>query len=432
MVVSDQWLAATHPGYNSLMRTLIATLIALMLFTPTRVVAGDSDAAQEALSRPLEWGDAEQLDFDPAKLAIIDHEIGKLVNDDDLPGVIVAIVRRDKLVYHKTFGKLKPKGDVAMPTDAVFQIFSMTKPIVSVAVMQLVERGYLGLNDPLSNYIPAFGRMTVWENDREVPAEGKITIDDLLRHTSGLTYGFFGTGYVRSLYKAREISSRHQTLQQFVNKIASIPLEHHPGRVWEYSRSVDVLGRVIEIVSGKPLQDYLKENIFMPLGMNETYFTGPWAPMDRVARSGLADWQMRTADREVPFKSGGGGLLSTMADYITFCRMILNGGRLDGREILKRSTVNMMTSNQLGDRPRGQWDGPGRGYGFGYGFAVRIDELAAYPGSIGDLWWGGYAGTYFWIDPAKQMIVVIMVQSTKKRRALRPLMRNLVYDALEK
>jgi len=377
------------------MRTLIVILTALMLFTAMPTLARDKDAVQEALAGTLERVNPKLLGFDAAKLAVIDQAIGNLVNDDDLPGAIVAIVRGDKLVYHKTFGKLKPRGDVAMPTNAVFQVFSMTKPIVSVAAMQLVERGYLGLNDPLSNYIPAFGKMTVWENDREVPAEGKITIADLLRHTSGLTYGFFGTGYVRSFYKAREVSSRHQTLKQFVNKIASIPLEHHPGRVWEYSRSVDVLGRVIEIVSGKPLQDYLKEKIFSPLGMNETYFTGPWAPMDRVARSGLADWQMRTADLEVPFKSGGGGLLSTMADYITFCRMILNGGRLGGREILKRSTVNLMTSNQLGDRPRGQWDGPGRGYGFGYGFAVRIDELAAYPGSIGDLWWGGYAGTYF-------------------------------------
>ena len=414
------------------MRTLIATLTALMLFTPALVVSGDSDTSRQVLSRTLEWGEANQLGFDPVKLSIIDHEIGKLINDDDLPGAIVAIVRGDKFVYHKTFGKLKPKSNLAMPTDAVFQIFSMTKPIISVAVMQLVERGRLALNDPLENYISAFNKMTVWENGSEVPAEGKINIADLLFHTSGLTYGFFGTGYVRSLYKAREVGSRHQTLQQFVNKIASIPLEHHPGRVWEYSRSVDVLGRVIEIISGKPLQDYLKENIFTPLGMNETYFTGPWAPMDRVASSGLADWQMRTADLEVPFKSGGGGLLSTMADYITFCRMILNGGRLGGHEVLKKSTVKLMTSNQLGDRPRGQWDGPGRGYGFGYGFAVRIDELAAYPGSIGDLWWGGYAGTYFWIDPAKQMIVVIMVHSTKKRRALRQLMRNLVYDALEK
>ena len=414
------------------MRTLIVTLTTLILFNGTPALAKDKDAVQEAVAGTLERVNPELLGFDTAKLAVIDQAIGKLVNDDDLPGAIVAIVRHDKLVYHKTFGKLKPKGDVAMPTNAVFQIFSMTKPIVSVAAMQLVERGFLGLNDPLSNYIPAFGKMTVWEHDREVPAEGKITIADLLRHTSGMTYGFFGTGYVRSLYKAREVSSRHQTLQQFVNKVASIPLKHHPGRVWEYSRSVDVLGRVIEIVSGKTLQKYLKQNIFMPLDMNETYFTGPWAPMNRVARSGLADWQMRMAVHEVPFKSGGGGLLSTMADYITFCRMILNGGQLNGHEILQRSTVKLMTSNQLGDRPRGRWDGPGRGYGFGYGFAVRVDELATYPGSIGDLWWGGYAGTYFWIDPIKQMIVAIMVQSTKKRRALRPLMRNLVYDALEK
>lgn len=410
------------------MRALITILTAHMLFAVTPVVAGDKDAVQVVSAKTLERVDPKFLGFDTAKLAVIDQAIGGLINDDDLPGAIVAIVRGDQFVYHKTFGKLKPKGDVAMPTDAVFQIFSMTKPIVSVAVMQLVERGHLALNDPLSNYIPAFGRMTVWENGREVPAKGEITIADLLRHTSGLTYGVFGTGYVRSLYKAKRVSSRHQTPQQFVNKIASIPLKHHPGKVWEYSKSVDVLGRVIEIVSGKPLQDYLKQNIFTPLGMNETYFTGSWAPMDRVARSGLADWQMRTADLEVPFKSGGGGLLSTMADYITFCRMILNGGRLDGREVLKRSTVNLMTANQLGDRRRS----PGRGYGFGYGFAVRIDKLAAYPGSIGDLWWGGYAGTYFWIDPAKQMIVVIMVQSPKNRRALRLLMRNLVYDALEK
>lgn len=385
-----------------------------------------------ALAKPLEVGDPEQLGFDPAKLTAMSKEIGGLINDQDLPGAIVAIVRRDKLAYHRTFGKLKTGSDVAMPSNAVFQIFSMTKPIVSVAVMQLVEGGRLALDDPLGKYIPAFAHMTVWEDGAEVPAKAAITIADLLRHTSGLTYGFFGTGHVRAQYKAQGVTARSQTLSQFADKIASLPLEHHPGTVWEYSMALDVLGRVVEVISGQPLQDYLKQRIFGPLAMNDTYFSGPWAAMDRVAGAALAGWQLRPADIEVPFRSGGGGLLSTMDDYLSFCRMILHGGSLNGNEILNKSTIALMTSDQLGDLPRGQWDGPGHGYGFGFGFAVRTDkpQPASYAGSVGDLWWGGYAGTYFWIDPAEEMIAVIMVQAPKMRRMLRPMMRRLVYDAL--
>jgi CubicO group peptidase (beta-lactamase class C family) len=387
-------------------------------------------AACVALAKPLERGDPKQLGFDPAKLTTISKEIDGLINDNDLPGAIVAIVRRDKLAYFKTFGKLKPSSNAAMPPNAVFQIFSMTKPIIAVAVMQLVESGKLSLDDPVEKYIPAFGETSVWENGTEVPPKRAITIAELLRHTSGLTYGFFGTGHVRAQYKAKGVDARIQTLSQFVDNIASIPLEHHPGTVWEYSMASDVLGRVIEIVSDKPLQDYLKQNIFDPLGMNDTGFTGPLVPMERVAGAATAGWQLRPADVEVPFKSGGGGLLSTMDDYLSFCRMILHGGSLNGNEVLSKATIALMTRDQLGGLPRGQSNGPGYGYGFGFGFAVRTDDQATYPGSVGDLWWGGYAGSYFWIDPTEELIAVILVQAPNMRRTLRPLMRGLVYDAL--
>ncbi len=385
-----------------------------------------------ALAKPLERGDPKQLGFDPAKLTTMSKEIQGLISDNDLPGAIVAIARHDKLAYHEVFGKLKPSGDEAMPPNAVFQIFSMTKPIIAVAVMQLVERGKLSLDDPIEKYIPAFGKTTVWENGVEVPPKGVITIAELLRHTSGLTYGFFGTGHVRAQYKAKGIDARTQTLSQFVDNIASIPLEHHPGTVWEYSMASDVLGRVIEIVSDKPLQDYLKQNIFDPLGMSDTGFTGPLVPMGRVAGAATAGWQLRPADVEVPFKSGGGGLLSTMNDYLSFCRMILHGGSLNNNEVLSKATIALMTRDQLGSLPRGQYNGPGYGYGygFGFGFAVRTDDQATYPGSVGDLWWGGYSGTYFWIDPTEELIAVILVQAPNMRRTLRPLMRRLVYDAL--
>ncbi len=383
-----------------------------------------------ALAKPLEHGDPQQLGFDPAKLAKISQEIGGLISDQRLPGAIVAIVRRGKLAYHKTFGKLRPSANAPMRPDAVFQIFSMTKPITAVAVMQLVESGKLSLDDPVGKYIPAFGKTTVWEDGVEVPPKGTITIAELLRHTSGLTYGFFGTGHVRAQYKARGVSASNQTLSEFVDNIAAIPLEHHPGTVWEYSMASDVLGRIIEIVSGQPLQDYLRQKIFIPLRMNDTHFPGPWVPMERVAGAAAAGWQLRPAAVDVQFKSGGGGLLSTMDDYLSFCRMILQGGSLNGNQVLKSSTVALMTRDQLGSLPRGQFDGPGYGYGFGYGFAVRTGARAAYPGSVGDLWWGGYAGTYFWIDPVEEMIAVILVQAPNMRRTLRPMLRRLVYDAL--
>lgn len=292
--------------------------------------------------------------------------------------------------------------------------------------MTLVEAGKVSLDDPLHRFIPAFADIKVWLNGRKVPAARPITIKDLLRHTSGLTYGFYGKGHVRELYRAQDMLRRSRSNEEVAAALAKIPLQHQPGAVWNYSMSVDVLGRVIEIASGQPLADFLKATIFQPLGMTETGFFGPWVTADRVAQDALG--ALPDATRAVRFRSGGGGLVSSLADYLTFARMMLNGGSLGGVRILKEETVRLMTSNHLSEAQRGPFKRTA--YGFGLGFAVRIsDKGKRFPGNVGDYYWGGYAGTIFWIDPKDKMIAVLMMQAPAMRRAVRSSLRRLVYGA---
>jgi len=383
-----------------------------------------------ALPSSLEAGDPASPGLDPDGLRRLEARIDQDVAAGRLPGAVVAIVRRDRPVYLQAFGRLTPDGPAAMPEDALFRIYSMTKPVTSVAVMQMVEADRLRLDDPLHAHLPAFRDMVVRQDGADVPADRPITVADLLRHTSGLAYGFFGSGAVRELYRQARLNDYARSNAEFAETIAGLPLEHQPGTVWEYSHATDVLGRLVEVASGERFDRYLKAHIFDPLGMTETAFFGPWNDAARLAQPPSAT-PLHDATRETRRLSGGGGLISTAHDYLRFARMLANGGALDGVRVIRADTLASMLQDHVAGLPRGQYDGPGPGYGFGYGFAVRQPgATAAYPGNPGDYWWGGYAGTYFWIDPVAELIVVHMMQAPALRRSYRPLLRRLVYDAL--
>ena len=327
-----------------------------------------------------------------------------------------------------------------MAANAIFRIYSMTKPIVSVATMMLVEEGRLLLGDPLSRYLPAFAAPKVAVESgggvNLVPATREITIQDLLRHTSGLIYEFRGTSAVYKRYAQANVSRRDQTNADHAATLATLPLRHQPGTQWEYGRSTEVLGRVLEVIVGKPLGEILAERVFRPLGMADTGFHVPASELHRVAEPFEKDPDTGEAVslldvREPPmFQSGGGGLVSTAEDCARFVLMLQGGGALGGVRLLGRKTVAFMTADHLGSIP-GVEAMTGPGYGFGLGFAVRLaDGLGTSPGSAGQYYWGGIAGTVFWVDPREELIAVLLTQAPGQREYYRALFRNLVYASL--
>lgn len=385
----------------------------------------------------------EEVGLSSERLRRLTAALEAKVEDGTIPGAVALIARRGKIAYFRTFGqRVKPEGE-AMPKDAIFRIYSMTKPIVSVAAMSLWEEGRFFLDDPLSKTIPEFAGTQVGETGRgsliRVPARRPITIQDLLRHTSGMTYGVFGESKIKSIYLERGINSKDQTVAEMTVKLAGIPLTGQPGSHWEYGRSTDVLGRVLEVLEGKPLGEVLQERVFGPLGMADSGFYVPGRNHRRIAEP----YDEPGATRKNPvlldvtepprYQSGGGGLVSTAMDYLRFTQMMLNGGELDGVRILSPKTVQLMASNHLGaEIVREGWAYlPGPGYGFGLGFAVReTPGISSWPGSVGEYYWGGYAGTYFWIDPEEELTAVYMMQDTVDRVPLRKLFKALVYQAI--
>ncbi|MBT4019762.1 MAG: beta-lactamase family protein [Alphaproteobacteria bacterium] len=372
----------------------------------------------------------EKVGLDSRKLALIDT----MLNDDIAASVVnaatLSIMRKGKLVYHKAFGTRGPGASSGpLKTNDIFRIYSMTKPITSVAVMMLVEQGRIKLNDPLSKYVPAFASTKVMELGKLYTQDRAITIADLLRHTSGIVYGFFGDTEVRSLYRAAGLRDNSQTLETWANKLADLPLEHQPGEVWEYSHSTAVLGRVVEVASGQQLDQFLKEHIFDPLGMNDTGFYVPPQKVHRIVEPRAP--RLSNPAVKPRLLSGGGGLMSTPKDYLAFCTMMLNGGSYKGQHLLKPQTVVKMTRNQLGDIQPGNYNLLGGNSGFGYGFAVRLTGGGLSPQSKGSYRWAGYAGTHFWIDPVKEMIVVFMIQNPGQSRHYIRKVRSWVYGALK-
>ncbi len=369
-----------------------------------------------------------------------------------VPGISMLIARGGKVGYRRDIGALRPGGP-ALPGDAIFRIYSMTKPIVSVALMMLVEEGRLFIADPIAKFIPEFANPKVGvERDGKlelVAAKRPIAIQDLLRHTSGLTYAFTGNAAVQRLYaeshlfthdpaQARQFLTRDLSNAEFVAALAKLPLIDQPGASWNYSHSTDIIGRVIEIVSGQSLAAFLQDRILGPLGMRDTAFFVPADKGERLAEPFADDPDtgapVELIDARTPprFESGGGGLLSTMDDYMRFAQMLYLGGALGSTRILGRKTLEFMTADHLGPNVRIATSfllPPG--HGFGLGFAVRHDVgMAPTPGTPGEFFWGGVAGTVFWIAPREELLAMMMVQAPRQRDYYRQLFRNLVHAAL--
>jgi len=368
--------------------------------------------------------------LDAARLERIEPTVRADVERGRIPGAVMLVARDGQVLMHKALGQQDAAKGVAMRTDSIFRIYSMTKPIVSVAAMMLVEEGRLQLSDPVSQHIPELKGLRVGVEKggalEIVPAVREPTVQDLMRHTSGFTYGVFGKSLVKDIYTKNGIDASDHDNAEFVKKLATAPLMYQPGTTWEYGRSTDVLGHLIERVSGQPLDRFLEERIFGPLGMKDTGFFVPAEKHSRIAEPFAADPKMLEVREKPKYLAGGQGLVSTAADYLRFAQMLLNGGELEGRRLLARKTVGYMTADHLG-----AIRGPAPGYGFGLGFAVRLaDGQAANPGSAGDYNWAGFGGTYFWVDPKERLVAIWMMQSTAQRNYYRGLYRDMVYGAM--
>jgi CubicO group peptidase (beta-lactamase class C family) len=390
---------------------------------------------------PLPPAAPEEIGLSTARLARLGEVMAGEIERGRVPGAVALIARRGRLGYFESFGRRDAAGGEPMMKDAIFRIYSMTKPITSVAAMMLWEEGRFLLSDPIGKYLPDLSRLDV-AVDREgeierVPALRAVTIQDLLRHTSGLTYEFRGSGPVHRMYRSAKVDSRAQSNADQVATLGRMPLLHQPGTRWEYGRSTDVVGRLIEVLSGQKLSDFFEQRILAPLGMPDTAFHVPPRHHSRLAEafgkdpdSGVNVQLLEVRDPPT-FESGGGGLVSTAADYARFLQMLLNGGTLEGRRLLSRKSIELMTADHLGP-VTGAPDLLLPGHGFGLGFAVRLQTgIAHVPGSIGQYFWGGLAGTTFWVDPAEQLFAVMLIQAPGLRDYYRTLFRDLVYAAVD-
>jgi len=420
------------------MRTKLAAttlLIGLLLSLP-------------AVAEPLPTAAPASVGLSSERLNRITEFLRADIAKGTIPGAVLLISRQGKIAYFEAIGSLDSQANSKMGKDAIFRIYSMSKPITTVCAMMLVEQGKLALGDPVAKYIPEFKDVKVGEEKRD--ADGKVTLElvaskrpmtiqDLMRHSSGLTYGFFGEGAVKKAYLEANLSAGDPDNAEFSGRLARLPLVYQPGTTWDYSQSTDVLGRVIEVVTGKPLYQAFKEMLLDPLGMVDTsfYVTDP-AKQRRLAEPFTNDRTIGAgAEFNDPrvvrkYESGGGGLVGTAEDYARFLQMLANGGTLDGKRYLSPKTIAYMTADHMGDVVRrGPYDLIGPGYRFGLGFAVRTDAgVAPIAGSAGDYYWGGAGGTYFWVDPKEKMFVVFMMQSPSKRAPYRPLLRNMIYAAI--
>ncbi len=405
------------------------------------VMAGSVTLAQAA---ELPRADPASVGLDPDRLAAITRLLKSDVDQHVLPGGVLLVARHGKVAYEEVVGSRDPQAPAPAARDDIYRIYSMSKPITVAAALMLVERGRIALDEPVSKYLPQFASMQVGVPDDSaggmhlVPAERPMTIQDLMRHSAGLTYGFFGSSPVKTAYVQAHLNAGDPDNAAFVDRLAKLPLAYQPGTIWDYSYAIDVLGRVVEVVSGQPLYQFEKENLLDPLGMTDTAF-GVEDPskQGRIAepfandRSFGVDAEFSDPRHPVRMQSGGGGMVSTARDYARFLQMMLNGGTLDGHRYLGPQTVRYMTSDQLGSVKPGPLYLPGPGYRFGLGVAVRTDAgVAPFPGSVGDWYWGGAGGTYMWVDPVQDMVVVFMMQSPKQRLHYRSVIRDLVNAAI--
>src|SRR3981189_1564614 len=389
--------------------------------------------------------------FSRAKLQRVGDYIRNEIATSKIPGAIILIQQHGQPVYFENFGVRDVATKLPMTADTIFRLYSMSKPITSVAAMMLVEDGKLSLDDPVSKYIPAFADVKVGVEKRDEhekpslvlePVNRPITIEDLLRHTSGLTYGFYGDGAVRKLYAQADLFNGDVDNAEFAERLAALPLAEQPGTLWDYGHSTDVLGRVIEAVSGQSLFAFEKQRLLDPLGMTETTFyvadaakrpliAGPM-PNDRFVTpvAGIRDPMLLRR-----WESGGAGMVGTIGDYGRFLQMLLNGGTFEGRRYLKPETIALMTSDHIGPETkiaRDYFYFPAASSGFGLGFAVRTSTPPNTSWPLDEYRWDGVAGTFFFIDPKDDMFAIFMVQAPSQRGRIQLALKTLIYQAMGK
>lgn len=362
------------------------------------------------------------------RLDRITQALESSVDQGHVAGAIGVVARKGKIAYWENVGMADREAGTAMADDTIFRIYSMTKPIVSVALMILYEEGRFSLKDEVKQHIPELGGLKVWAAGKEVAPDREMTVQDLMRHTSGMTYGLFGDSRVDKMYNDAGVLSENESVAQFVEKLSKLPLKHQPGTQWDYSVSVDVQGRLIEVLSGNDLATYMRERVFEPLDMRDTAFRMTEEKSGRFAQAyektedenGIEpanDGRTKRYYEKTQWYSGGGGLVSTTRDYLRFCQMLLNGGILDGTRVLSRKTVELMTIDHVSEIARAS-SILAAGYGFGLNFAVHVDPTkSGLNGSVGEYNWGGLAGTSFWIDPAEELIGIYMIQMMPPRYA---------------
>lgn len=417
--------------------------------------------ASMAPAQPLPTADPEAVGMSAERLARIDEAFEAEISAGNLSGAVVMVARDGRLVHSAALGEQDPATGEPMAEDSIFRIYSMTKPMVSVAAVMLMEEGALSLTDPVSKHLPQFAGLTVsvpatdlYGNVSydEAPAEREPTVHDLLRHTAGLAYGeLTANPTVKEAYAAAgaynpggmAFDARAATPEEQVAGMAEAPLVHQPGTVWEYGLASDVLGRVVEAAAGMPLADFLEARVFGPLGMEDTGFHVPQNALPRLAEAPATDpatgapIEMIDVSTVPGNASGGAGAVSTAGDYLRFSQMLLDGGALDGARVLSPTSVALMASDHLGENIEVPVT-PGElllgtpGYTFGLGFMVREEPgLAGVPGSEGEFLWGGYGGTFFWIDPVEDLAAVLMTQRPGPTRAhYRRLVKQLVHAAV--
>jgi CubicO group peptidase (beta-lactamase class C family) len=423
-----------HSLLSKLNRFLLLVALAILSVAP---VSG---------SQELPVAKPEAVGMSSAKLARIVPAVQSLIKNNQVAGAVVMIARHGKIVYFEAVGKSDVATGQPMERDEIMRFYSMTKPVTSVAVMMLVEAGKINLEDPIAKHLPEFKGVQVFIGTTQggfvtEPVRREPTVRDLLRHTGGLTYGFMGRTPVDMAYEKAGVLAPSNTLAGLTRKIASLPLLYQPGTQWNYSVSADVLARLVEVVSGQSFDEFLAQRIFKPLDMRDTGF---FVPPDKQARfaavQGPEDDQLKVI--EIPVTtgflhrptlfSGGGGLVSTARDYMRFCQMIAAGGELDGKRLLRRETLQMMTTNQLPKEAYpislGGFSIPG--VGFGLGFSVQVEPGLLSAARVGEYGWSGLASTTFWISPKDDVSVIVLQQFMPYSMLLDQTIKPLVYAAI--
>jgi CubicO group peptidase (beta-lactamase class C family) len=418
------------------MKTCLVALVSVCLFV---VRAGAEEIVR---ATPQEMG------LSAAKLDEVKVIVQTMVDKHQTAGAAILVARRGRIVYLESIGKMDTATNKAMRPDAIFRIYSMTKPITSVAALILIDDGKLTLDDPVSKHLPEFEglRVHTGKGEETAPADREMTVRDLLRHTSGLTYGL-GESPVDLLYRASKIADPEDSLADLVRKLGKLPLKYQPGKDCEYSCAPDVLARIVEVVSGKPFDEFLQDRIFRPLDMRDTGFNVPDDKLDRFTanhRRGTEGLEVCDAPQTSAYRkkpkfltggggdlTGGGGLVSTARDYLRFAQMLLDGGEFQGKRLLRAETVRAMTTNQLPPEalPIKVGGQPLSGMGFGLGVGVRLADKP--DAAVGEYCWGGAADTAFWIAPRSELVVLVLQQLYPATSELQLALRPVIYAAIE-